>query len=225
MSPDSFSPRPLCLTCRKSASTCYCSRIRAFDAAPEFVILIHPKENRKRVGTGRLTHLCLSNSVLLSGVDFTRNEAVSRILADPGNWPVVLYPGPAAIDVSRGAAATFEELVPRGKKLVVFVLDGSWSCAKKMLRVSANLRQLPQIRFDPPHRSTYRIRRQPRDICFSTVEAVHFMIDQLGASERWKSGAGHENLLEVFRHLVERQLSHVAGPGQRAARGDRRSPL
>lgn len=213
--------RAICRRCRKSAGTCYCARIKPFATGARFVILIHPKEHRKRVGSGRLTHLCISNSTLLEGVDFTRNATVNEILADPASFPVVLYPGPKAVDITEGAAEKLEALVPHGRELVVFIIDGSWFCAKKMLRVSANLKALPQIRFTPQSRSIYQIRRQPKAICFSSVEAVHSVIGWLNASRRWRSEPGHDNLLEVFRFMIDQQLAHVTRPGQKAVRGDR----
>lgn len=218
---DETAYRAVCRKCRKAESTCYCSRLRPFAAGPRFVVLIHPKEHRKRVGTGRLTHLAISNSELIEGVDFTQNERVNRILADPENWPLVLYPGQGALDITEGAAAKLEAAVPHGRKLVVFVIDGTWFCAKKMLRVSANLKKLPQLCFLPPHESRYQIRRQPGEICFSTVEAVHFVIDQLAQSRRWQSEPGYDNLLEVFQYMVGQQISHAAASGGKAVRGDR----
>lgn len=210
--------RALCRKCRKASLTCYCKHIEPFTSKPQFVILIHPKENRKRVGTGRMTHLCISNSVLIEGVNFTNNDTVNQIIQNPGNWPVVLYPGKDALDITKNARSKLEAFVPPNKKLVVIVIDGSWPCAKKMLKMSSNLQKLPQICFVPPHRSIYQIRRQPRDICFSTVEAVHLIIDQLGGKSQ-----EHENLLAVFRVMIAQQLDHVARPGQRATRGARSS--
>jgi len=213
--------RPVCTVCHKSSKTCYCARIKPFVAGPRFIILIHPKEFKKSIGTGRLSHLCIRNSELIEGIDFTDHKRVKEILADRTNWPVVLYPGPDAVDISGDAGSKVESQVPAGKTLVIFVIDGSWSCAQKMLRVSANLRQLPQIRFTPTSRSTYKIRRQPRAACFSSLEAVHFVIEQFNGSSRWRSDPGHDNLLEVFSFMIEQQLSFLAHPQQKAKRGIR----
>lgn len=161
------------------------------------------------MGTGRLTHLCIKNSDLIEGVDFTHHEAVNAIVNDESNWPVVLYPGPAAIDITKDGARKLDAVVPLGKKLVVFVIDGSWFCAKKMLRVSLNLQTLPQLKFAPPHKSIYGFRRQPKAICFSSIESVHFVIKQLQDSSRWRSDAGFDNLLEVFKVIIRQQLSHL----------------
>ena len=211
--------RAICPTCHKAARTCYCQHIRPFTTGPLFVLLIHPKELRGRVGTGRLTHLCIRNSRLVEGIDFTRDPAVNALLLNPTLWPVVLYPGPSAMDVGADAGARLDALVPPGRQLVVFVIDGSWACAKKMLKASTNLQALPQIRFTPPGRSIYQIRRQPAAACLSSLEAVHFLIGTLNASSRWRSEPGHDNLIDVFRRMIEQQLGFVERPGQKATRG------
>lgn len=213
--------RPVCPVCHKASKTCYCARIKPFVAGPRFVILIHPKEFKKSIGTGRLSHLCIRNSDLIEGIDFTNHARVNKILDDPSNWPVVLYPGPDAVDISGDGGTKLDSQVPVGRTLVIFVIDGSWSCAQKMLRVSANLRRLPQIRFTPTSRSIYKIRRQPRAACFSSLEAVHFVIEQFNGSSRWRSDPGHDNLLEVFSFMIEQQLSFLAHPQQKAKRGIR----
>lgn len=213
--------RPVCPACRKARNTCYCARIQSFNSGPRFVILIHPKESRKRIGTGRLSHLCLRNSELIEGIDFTDDARVNEILRDRASWPVVLYPGREALDISAAAGADLESLVPAEKQLVIVVIDGSWSCAQKMLRLSSNLRRLPQIQFTPSRRSIYEIRRQPREGCLSSLEAIHFVIERFNGSNRWRSDPGHENLLEVFRFMIAQQLSYVAHPKQKAKRGVR----
>lgn len=215
--------RTICRRCRKALSTCYCAQLRPFTAAPRIVVLIHPKENRKRVGTGRLTKLCIENSTLIEGINFTSDAAVNALITDEKNFCVVLYPGKNAVDVSKGAALKLDALVPTGKELVLFILDGNWFCAEKMLKISENLRALPQIKFTPPHPSIYAIRRQPEAFCFSTVETVHFIIDELGKNPRWRGEGGHGNLLEVFRYMINQQLAFGRGGKKRAERGERQA--
>ena len=63
----------------------------------KFVFLMHPKEfKHEKAATGRLTHLCLSNSFVQVGVDFDADEAVRAVMDDARNFPVLLYPGPMA---------------------------------------------------------------------------------------------------------------------------------
>jgi DTW domain-containing protein len=69
--------RRLCTQCRLAAVVCDCARLKPFDARIKFVILIHPEEVRRRIATGRLSHLMLKNSDLIEGESF---EACARVL-------------------------------------------------------------------------------------------------------------------------------------------------
>jgi DTW domain-containing protein YfiP len=66
---------------------------------------------------------------------------------------------------------------------------------------------IPRVSFAPGRPSRYLFRRQPRAECLSTIEAVHRVIDLLdrpGGYPVRPTGA-HENLLEVFDWMAERQ--------------------
>lgn len=185
-----------------------------------FVLLMHPKEfKQEKAATGRLTHLCLANSEIQVGVEFDEHEAVQRLIADPENYPVLLYPGENAHDLSRGGL-TPEML--QGRRLVVFLLDATWSCARKMLRVSPTLQRLPRVKFTASGRSRYLIKRQPQEGCLSTLEATHELLGALTASglDQYDDPA---QLLGLFDRMQEHQIrcaSKSTGPrhGGRAAR-------
>lgn len=198
-----WQPRYRCLACRRPQNACFCGRVKAFAPPMRFVILIHRDEARRTVATGRLTHLCLSNSLLLEGTDFTHDERVNALIEDPANFPVVLYPGVGSVDVSKLPRGQRTSFVPEGKQLVIFVLDGTWSTARKMRRLSRNLHGLPMIRFNPRKPSQFQVRRQPASVCLSTVESVHEVIDLLLPETPERP---QDNLLEVFSHLVKTQL-------------------
>lgn len=166
------------------------------------MILLHPKEARTRIGTGRLVHLCVSNSRLIEGVDFRDNIEVNELISDSRYHCVVLYPSDQAIDISAGTPINLKTIAPDGKKLIIFVIDGTWASARKMLRISSNIAALPRVRFNPPHASAYLIRRQPRAYCYSTIEAVHFMIERFSGSSK-----EHDQLLDVFYDMVKTQQS------------------
>ncbi len=136
-----------------------------------FVFLMHPKEYKhEKAATGRLTHLCLANSVIHVGVGYDGDEAVQALLRDPQNFPVLLYPGAGARNLSAGELAAGEI---GSRQLVVFVLDATWSGARKMLKLSPSLQALPRVMFDATSRSRYVIKQQPQDGCLSTLEATH----------------------------------------------------
>lgn len=202
--------REHCPVCIQPQTGCYCSYVRKFDPHISFVILIHPIEMRRRIATGRMSHLCLENSYLISGQNYSDNELVNSLIQDPGRHAVILYPGTDSRNLSVMSEDQRGQIAPSGKKLTVFVIDGTWATAKKMMRESQNLKALPQICFSPEKPSTFRVRKQPSDFCYSTIEAIHQTIELLGASQGFATAhRQHDNLLKVFEVMVERQLDYL----------------
>lgn len=184
-----------------------------FASTPEFVILIHRTETKRSVATGRLSHLVLTNSHLIEGTDFTENEAVNRLLRDPTKYPMILYPGPTAVNLSTIDLPERKKLIPPGKTPLVFVIDATWSHAKRMKRLSKNFSDLPFICFTPPSFSNFMVRRQPKPHCYSTIESIHYVIDLFGGTPDGR----HHQLRDLLDGLVNRQieLGHFSGRARR----------
>jgi DTW domain-containing protein len=191
--------RAPCLRCFKPQSTCYCAQLRPFESRVKFVLLQHPSERRKAIGTARMTHLSLPGSLLIVGRTFDTDLQVNALIADPRYHCVSLFPGPGSQDLGEaGGLSTF----PAGKIPVVFVLDATWPLAKKMLFRSPNLVALPRICFTPEHESEYLIRRQPHPYCLSTLEAVHRTMTFMDPE------ADSGRLLTLFRSMVQMQAGY-----------------
>lgn len=190
-------PRDFCYRCRLAKSTCFCDRIRPVEARTRFLLLQHPREVRKRIGTARMAHLCLPNSLLIEGIDFSEHPVVRRELADRSYHPAILFPG----GVEVGAT---EEWLPAGKIPLVLVIDGTWPNAETMVRLNPALTALTRVSFVPRAPSEYgRIRRQPRPECLSTIEAVHEVLHRI------EPGVDAGALLDVFRWRVDRQAAYA----------------
>lgn len=170
---------------------------------------MHPKEARKqKTGTGRLAQLCLKNSQLLIGEDFSENQTVNSLLENGSFYPLVLFPGNTAQNISQE-----QMILPEGKIPCVFVIDGTWRSAKKILRLSSNLTRQPQIRFSPPKNSQFIIKKEPSIDCVSTIEAVYYYLkeaERLGWEDCRQQNAV---LLEILEKLVAFQMKFI-GPGK-----------
>ncbi|MCX6950597.1 MAG: DTW domain-containing protein [Verrucomicrobia bacterium] len=201
--------RETCYRCFWPKALCWCPTIQAMETRTKFVFLMHPKEFKKeKASTGRLTHLCLADSVIRMGIGFDADEEVQALIADPRNFPVLLYPGLGARNLSSG------DLQPADlgeRRLVVFLLDATWSCARKMLRLSPSLQRLPRIMFTPASRSRYVIKQQPQDGCLSTLEATHELLLALERSglDRYPLP---DQLLGLFARMQEFQIRCAADP-------------
>jgi DTW domain-containing protein len=160
------------------------------------LLLQHPRERRVGVGTARMAHLALPNSLLRVGVDFRRDPLVQDALA--GGDAQLLFPGPEARDVAElraGAPAS----------LTLVVLDGTWWHARKLLKLNPALAALPRLCFTPAQGSSYRIRRQPAPFCVSTIEALAHALAVL------EPGAvTFERLLDPFHAMVSLQERFAA---------------
>lgn len=220
--------RNLCTTCIQPEFSCYCPHVQSFDPQISFVVLIHPIEVRRRIATGRMSHLCLENSHLIMGQDYSQNDEVNQLIADPEYHSVILYPGADSENLSPMSQEQRSEIFPKNKKLRIFVIDGTWATAKKMTRQSHNLLALPRICFSPEKPSTFRVRKQPNPQCYSTIEAIHQTIELVGDSQGFSTASRtHDQLLTVFDAMVERQLEFIriseAKPGGIIYRRDHRS--
>ncbi|MFS4460953.1 tRNA-uridine aminocarboxypropyltransferase [Bdellovibrio sp. HCB2-146] len=202
--------RELCLSCIQPRFSCYCHHIEKFDPNIDFVILIHPIEVRRRIATGRMSHLCLENSFLIRGQDYTHDASVNEILSDPNRQCMILYPGKTSQNLTPMTQGERRGLFDQTKKLTLFVIDGTWASAIKMMRQSQNLLNLPRICFSPEKPSNFRVRKQPHEGCYSTIEAIHHTIELLGESQGFDvSSRQHDRLLHVFDSMVELQLSFI----------------
>lgn len=202
--------RILCVTCLQPQATCYCAQIRKFDPGIEFIILIHPIEVRRRIATGRMSHLCLENSQLIMGHDYTDDPRVNAILNDSSVHPLILYPGKGSTNLTDLSTEQRGSFLSNGKRLAVFVIDGTWASARKMVRLSRNLHGIQRICFTPPGPSNFRVRKQPAPHCYSTLEAIHHTIELLGPARGFDPSLGQHNaLLRVFDHMVEQQLEYI----------------
>jgi DTW domain-containing protein YfiP len=198
--------REYCYVCRRVKTNCLCGVIKPFDTRLRVVILMHCKEAREeKLGTARLARLCLTNADLFVGYDFTEDERVNSLLRDPAYAPLVLYPGPTA----RGFAALGPEELPPGRTPLVFVIDGTWHCAKSLLFRSRNLHGLPRLSFSGDYRSRFAIKRQPVAHCVSTIEAIYYLLKEAEAAGHEKLEGRAEVLPEVLRRLVETQQRYA----------------
>lgn len=192
--------------------TCYCKYIKQIETGIKFVFLIHPKEAYKqKTGTGRLAHLSLPGSELVIGIDFTKNKRIQELLSDDKYFPVVMYPGEdawTAGGVRQTAPHTLKEAVG-DKQLLVFLVDATWPCARKMLRLSPNITSLQKISFTAGYKSEYTFKKEPREDYLSTIETCYYLIKELQTAGFCPSDKPENNvepLMEVFRRMVKFQI-------------------
>lgn len=212
-----------CLKCFRPLSTCYCPYITQVDTGIKFIFLMHPKEAyHQHTGTGRLASLSLPDSEIIVGVDFTNNRRLNTLLEDPSYFPLVLYPSEEAFTAQSPQLhqalvqtkcfeldlflAPIQCLEPIAKKLLIIVVDATWFFAKKMLRLSPNVRNLQKISFQHQYNSEFTFKKQPAAGCVSTIESCYHLIGELQNAGLVPANIDASPLMTVFRRMVDFQL-------------------
>jgi DTW domain-containing protein YfiP len=206
-----FQRETFCYRCYKLQKNCLCEHIISFDPLFRFVILLHPMEARKeKMGTGRITHAFLNHSKIITGVDFTNNDEVNELIEKHNAY--VLYPGENALNISTDDCSQLKNKLNANEEIVIFVIDGTWPCAKKMMKLSKNLHNIPRISFTVEKESMFEIKEQPSKFCLSTIESIHLMLDELKRRNIVNLNEEHHQMLVPFKHMVEFQKQCAQNP-------------
>ena len=205
--------RKLCTKCLRSVKSCFCESLSSFSTWAEFRILMHPKEAKnEKVGTGRLANVCLKNCKIIMGINFSESVEVQKLLKNEEYYPMVLYPGENSHNISEGP------LKIGNKRPLIFVIDGTWSCAKTMMRESPVLHHLPRLSFTSDTLSRFAVKLQPDYRCLSTIESIHKLLDGLNTWEHENLKGRHDILISTLDRLVKDQIACVNDPTRQVYR-------
>jgi len=206
--------RPKCYECYRPLSSCMCSHVKPIKTKTKFVILMHPKEFKKtKNGTGHLTHLSLPNSELYIDVDFSAHKAINALINNDNNLCYVLYPGKNSININT------QKIDAVGKQIVIFIIDSTWPCSVKMLRLSRNLQKLPRLSFTHTKTSQFQIKEQPKEFCLSTIESTQTILELLNAQGLEQIEEDDLDLfLNPFSAMVNYQINCASSNDTNSAR-------
>lgn len=230
-------PRSLCGTCQRPALLCVC------DVAPvvrlathtQILILQHPNERRKKnFSTVPLLKLVLRHVTVQNGYAFGAEDLppfVQTALTQ-GRKPLLLYPSETAISLedyappptsTTGHDSSLEvSATDTAGPVVLILLDGTWTEAKRMARESPALVQACQAvqlpnRSSPQQTSIYdAVRKEPAAHCRSTLEALSLALLCLEGASAVQPHLHNILQSHVDRHLVNARLyeSRSAGKAQ-----------
>jgi DTW domain-containing protein YfiP len=167
---------------------------------------MHPKEFKKtKNGTGRLTHLSLPNSQLYIDVDFTNHKAINALIEDKNNLCYVLYPGEDSVHLNT------QRIELDNRQLVIFIIDSTWPCSVKILRLSHNLQRLPKLSFTHSKTSQFQIKEQPKEFCLSTMESTLTILELLTAQRiETIDNQSLNSFLDPFLSMVQYQIECIS---------------
>jgi DTW domain-containing protein YfiP len=207
---------PTCAQCEKPEFLCICAAVRPTSTRFKVLILQHPQEPDKLLGTAKAANLVLENSKLKVGLSWPNISKAWGEETKAQDW-LVLYlgsgikspEGGGKIDKAKRQPLTLVQKNgsphPEGeqkKKQVkgIIVLDGTWSQAKALWWRNAWLLKCQRAVLDPKHRSLYGIlRKEPKGECLSTLETLKETLIALGEPE-----TTGKNLIAPFELLLSK---------------------
>ena len=192
-----------CLQCLKTKKACICEWITPISTEVELIILQHPTEAKRPLGTAKILSLSLVNCRTFIGENFTDHTELNTLLADEQYQYQVLFLDGTSQAISSSSNQTKQ-------KQRVILLDGTWKKAYKMWQLSTNLHSLPKVHLDTELSGNYRVRKAPKDNALSTAEAGYHVLSQLdgesGATKEWdKFGS----ILTAFDNMIEFHISQM----------------
>jgi DTW domain-containing protein len=179
-----------CPRCLKPLPLCICDSVTPIENRLSLLILQHPQEQDRALGTARLLALHFPGAVVKIGLSWpSLSRALGRTVADPARW-AILYLGSASAETLHSEreviALTRKGEIAENQRAIlgaiegVIVLDGTWSQAKALWWRNPWMLKCQRVILNPTHPSRYgRLRREPRRDGLSTIEAAGLLIAAL----------------------------------------------
>jgi hypothetical protein len=178
---------PDCPQCLKPIPLCICDSIEPIDSAISLLILQHPQEQDRALGTARLTALHFEDAVVKIGLSWpSLSKALGRPVADSSRWAVLYLGSAKAAELETGrdivAINRKGEVEDHQRAILediegIVLLDGTWSQAKALWWRNAWMLKCQRVILNPAQPSRYgRLRREPRSDGLSTIEAAAMLL-------------------------------------------------
>src|SRR3954468_11934287 len=178
---------PDCAHCGKPEPLCICESVELIENKIQLLILQHPQEQDRALGTARLAVLHFPDAVVKIGLSWpSLSKALGRTVHDPSRW-AILYLGSAKVadlDTDKEIVAINRkgELEEHQRAILgdiegIVLLDGTWSQAKALWWRNAWMLKCQRIILGPKRASRYgQLRREPRGDGLSTIEAAAMLL-------------------------------------------------
>jgi DTW domain-containing protein YfiP len=192
-----------CLQCLKTKKACICEWITPITTDVELIILQHPTEAKRPLGTAKILSLSLANCRTFIGENFTEHNELNQLLAQDDYLHQVLF-------LDSESKAINGQKIDSDQKQRIILLDGTWKKAYKMWQLSTNLHGLPKVHLDTELSGNYRVRKAPKDNALSTAEAGYHVLSQLDLDGSIvEDGDKFDSILIAFDNMIEFHISQM----------------
>ena len=223
---------PDCPHCGKPLPLCICESVELIENRIQLLILQHPQEQDRALGTARLAALHFKDAVVKVGLSWpSLSKALGRPVHDPSRW-AILYLGSAKV----ADLDTDKEIVAINRKGEreehqrailediegIILLDGTWSQAKALWWRNAWMLKCQRVILGPKQASRYGVlRKEPRSDGLSTIEAAGLLLAGLekrpDIAERLNTS--FERMLARYREVQAEMPELAPKPKKKDYRG------
>src|SRR6201985_1523480 len=187
---DTLEAIPDCPSCHKPLPLCICDSVEPIEKRISLLILQHPQEQDRALGTARLLALHFKNAVLKIGLSWpSLSKALGRAVHDPSRWAVLYLRSAKVADLDtdrdvvainrKGEVEDSQRAILKDIEGIV-LLDGTWSQAKALWWRNAWMLKCQRVILGPKYPSRYgKLRREPRRDGLSTLEAAAMLLSSL----------------------------------------------
>lgn len=168
-----------CSQCAVARQFCLCQYKITANSDAHFMVLLSSNEVFKPSNTGRLIGDIIERTVYFQWHRTQPPSALLDALNDQDVFPILIFPDAYA---QKSASIRLKEKneLPRHKKPLFILLDGSWREARRMYHQSPYLQRLPILSFTPQQVSQYQMRKSEDVTHLSTVEVASLCLDWFG---------------------------------------------
>ena len=223
---------PDCPRCGKPLPLCICESVEPIQNKVQLLILQHPQEQDRALGTARLAALHFRDAVVKIGLSWpSLSKALGRTVHDPSRW-AILYLGSAKVadlDTDKEIVAIDRkgELEEHQRAILediegIVLLDGTWSQAKALWWRNAWMLKCQRVILGPKRASRYGVlRKEPRQDGLSTIEAAGLLLAGLEKRPDIAEtlNASFERMLARYREVQAEMPELAPKPKKKDYRG------
>ncbi|QOG20369.1 MULTISPECIES: tRNA-uridine aminocarboxypropyltransferase [Bradyrhizobium] len=226
-------PIPECPHCQKPMPLCICDSVTPIENRLSLLILQHPQEQDRALGTARLLAKHFADATVRVGLSWpSLSKALGRPVENAARWAVLYLGSARAADLEaegeivalnrKGEIAENQRAI-LGKLEGVVLLDGTWSQAKALWWRNPWMLKCQRVILNPAHPSRYgRLRKEPRSDGLSTIEAAATIL--AGLERRPDIAeilhASFERLLTRYREVQAEMPELAPKPAPKGRRRD-----
>ncbi len=187
-----------CPYCSVGLKHCLCEFQPDIETQVAVLLIVSQNEVFKPSNTGRLIADTVKETYVYQWSRTEPDPDMLDLLRDPHYFPVLIFPAETEEEHSRVLSDL--SIIEPGKKPLLIFVDGSWREAKRIVRRSEYLADLPLVSIEPETVSNYVMRKSDNDQHLATAEVASLVLD------KFNENLGAETLRLWFETFKESYL-------------------